>query len=342
MATPSIRLLYDHFGADYDFTAFGRSHILDLFDQSPWFQQHLTPPASQNHLCFGKLFSTARYLRQERFDIVVLLPNSFRSALLAWMSGVGKRVGYSHDFRDFMLTDRLSKPVEETPLVDYYLAVADFLLQREGLSTPKEESDPNRRRLELLTTAEEESLGDRIWEQLGLRRPEQVVLLNIGAANNIVKSWPIGHAIELCRLLVDQLDLDVLINCGPGEIETARKLVEESERPRVFSMADLPTNMHVGKICVKRSALTISTDSGPAHLAAAFGKPTILLLGPTSRTYIANPTIDRVILDAGLPCAPCHANEECPEKHHRCMSDLTPELVLENVRRILDRPAPGK
>lgn len=341
MSTPSIRLLHECFGEQATLAVVGRPHVLQLLEGNSWIDQMIPfdPRGSESE---NRQNSVVRRLRKERFDSVVLFPNSFRSALLAWQGGARQRIGYGKQGRSILLTHAVRPPDREVPLVDYYLnlteAALPFIEARYSL-TPSERPavSLDRRRLELSTTPEEEKLGDEIWNRLGLREPDKVLILNVGSANSLARNWPPDFAAELARLIAGQLDMDVLLNCGPGEVEIVRDVVERSKSPRVFSMADQPQNMHVGKICIKRARLTVSTDSGPLHIAMAYGNPAIVLQGPTSETYIANPTVDLTVINRKLYCSPCLAKKRCPEKHHRCMLEITPEIVYEKVVEVLEQ-----
>jgi heptosyltransferase-2 len=79
----------------------------------------------------------------------------------------------------------------------------------------------------------------------------------------------------------------------------------------------------------------VSTDSGPRHLAAAYGKPVITLLGPTLRTWIENPTVREVFVSANLDCLGC-AKRVCPWGHHRCMQELPVEAVYAEIVKLLE------
>ncbi|MDR0335785.1 MAG: lipopolysaccharide heptosyltransferase II [Planctomycetaceae bacterium] len=329
MATPAIRRLYEQLNGNAVLTALGRPHILELFDGSPWFDNQIPfqiknapPEQSQYHI--------VRRFRREQFDLALLLTNSFRTALIAWSGKITQRIGYAPFGRGWLLSLPVKIPTTEIPLVDYYLNLVDVTTDTKTSNDPK-----IRYRLELHTTPEEEKLGDEIWKNLGLQPPENVLVFNVGSANSVVRNWSSEFAAELSRLVVDQLDFDVLINCGPNETQIAKEIVTLAKRNRVFSMADQPLNVHTGKICLKRARLTVSTDSGPLHIASAFGKPTLVLLGPTSETYIANSYINRKILTCSLPCSPCYAKKKCPEKHHRCMKELTPQSVFEQIQSVV-------
>ena len=164
--------------------------------------------------------------------------------------------------------------------------VESYLTLAEALGCP-----PEPPRLELAVTEAEDRLGDQIWGNLGLRTDGRVVALDNSGAYGSAKRWPEAHCGELARRIAADLDHDVLVVCGPGEAAAAREIADLAGCPRVFSLADQPLGLAATKACLRRSRLTVSTDSGPRHVAAAFGKPVVTLLGPTLPIWIDNPTV---------------------------------------------------
>jgi heptosyltransferase II len=122
----------------------------------------------------------------------------------------------------------------------------------------------------------------------------------------------------------------VLVFCGPKEREIARDVVRLADSPRVFSMADQPLDLGTAKACLRRTRLMVSTDSGPRHVAAAFGKPLVTMLGPMLPVWSENPTQRARNLVLDLDCIGCH-KRACPLGHHRCMRDLSVEMVFAAV-----------
>jgi heptosyltransferase-2 len=120
----------------------------------------------------------------------------------------------------------------------------------------------------------------------------------------------------------------------------ARAIVDRAAHPRVFSMADQPIDIGTAKACIRRARLMVSTDSGPRHVAAAFGKPVITLYGPMPPVFGENPTVLAIDLRLDMSCIGCQ-NRICPLGHHKCMRDLTPEMVFPEIARLVkeDRAA---
>jgi heptosyltransferase-2 len=144
---------------------------------------------------------------------------------------------------------------------------------------------------------------------------------------------------SLARRLTKQCDHDVLVMCGPNERGIANDIVKYSDSPRVFSMADQPLDLGTAKACIRRGRLMVSTDSGPRHVAAALGKPVITLYGPTPPLWSENPTQRAINLSLDLDCIACK-KRVCPLGHHRCMRELTVDMVFDAVAKMLESCPP--
>ncbi|MDB5349753.1 MAG: lipopolysaccharide heptosyltransferase [Planctomycetota bacterium] len=334
MATPTLRALRaGHPGAEIAVVI--RPNVAPTLEASPWIDRIIPfhhKAADPSHRT-GPLL---RRMRADRFDLAVLLPNSFRSALLARLGGARRRVGYARGGRGVLLTDRLEPRRDAkgdyipTPIVEYYLALAKHL------SCPVDSM-----RLELFTTDRDELAADRAWERLGFSSADPVVCLNTGGAFGPAKSWPTGHFATLARRLAEEPGVSVLVVCGPGERDAAREIVAKSAHPRVASLADEPMSLGLSKACVKRSALMVTTDSGPRHFAAAFGVPVVSLFGPTHIAWTRTHHPHAIHMQQPVPCGPCQKGT-CPLGHHRCMIELSPDAVFRAAVGLLDRSLAGR
>jgi heptosyltransferase-2 len=333
MATPALRALRRGF-AGATLAGVIKPHVAPTLDGSPWFDDRILfdPRSSHPH---ERTAAVARRLRRGRFDLAVLLPNSFRSALVAWLAGIPRRVGFADGGRGLLLTDRLRAPRDArgrrlpTPIVESYLEIA----RRAGCAAGSV-------RTELFTTADDEAAADRAWDRLGLPggAPAPVVCLNTGGAFGPAKNWPEAQFATLARRLVDSTGVAVLVVCGPGERASARAIAARADHPRVVSLAAEVVSIGLTKACIRRSALLITTDSGPRHFAAAFDVPVVTLFGPTHPAWTRTYHPRAFHLFHPVACGPCQ-RPVCPLGHHRCMRDLTPDAVFHAAVRLLpDRP----
>lgn len=329
MATPALRALRDGLPSAR-IVGLARPTVVETLAGSRWFDdviayQHRSSQPQQ------RTIGVIKRLREEAFDTGILLTNSIRTALIGYLGGVKKRVGYDNEWRRWLLSDAVPPPPgwktpQQEPIIDSYLTLA----RRIGV-------EADSRKMELSTTPTDEALADRLWGHMGWKPDEPVVVLNPGGAFGPAKRWPSRYFAELARRLVDEQRVKVLILCGPSERGFARFIADASLRPRqVHSMAEEQISLGLSKAIVRRGRLLITTDSGPRHFGAAFGVPTVSLFGPThigwTETYFEAETK----LQHAVPCGPCQ-QRECPLGHHRCMTELTVNEVYQAGLSRLDQ-----
>jgi len=323
MATPTLRAVRRHFGPPARIVGILRPQLAELLHGSNWLDEQFLFDPKSGYKEFSRLALVGR-MRQQRFDRALLLTNSLHTAALAWLGGARERVGYARDGRSLLLTNRVpaardGRQFRPAPIVESYLALS------RAIGCPEESPQ-----LELKVTAAESNQAARVWRELGLRTDGQVVAINSSGAYGAAKLWPAEHCATLARQIVEQLDHDVLVLCGPGERDAACQIAACAGSSRVFSLAAQDLSLGLTKGCLARCRLMVSTDSGPRHIAAALGKPVVTLLGPTLPVWIENPSISGPMLRAELDCLGC-GKRTCPLGHHRCMRELTPERILREV-----------
>lgn len=331
MATPTLRALRSRAGNASTVIGIMKPHIASLLEGTPWLDEcwhydRLSEDPSQ------RFRAVAWQLFRAKLDVAVLLTNTRNTALLAWLGRARERVGYVRNRRGPLLTRKLYPQVRDGHFVpcstlDYYLALAY------AVGCP-----PEPPRLELATTPGDESAADRAWARLGLRTDGRVVTFNASGAFGAAKIWPGEFFGELARRIVTNLDHHVLVLCGPEERERAAGIVRRAAAPGVASLANQSVSIGLTKACVRRSRLLISTDSGPRHFAAAFGVPVVSLFGPTHAAWGDNHYGKDTILRIPVDCGPCQ-QRTCPLGHHKCMRDLTVDMVYGAVRGHLEARA---
>jgi len=334
MATPAIRAIRRWTGPQARIVGILRPNLSGVLDGTDWLDETWCyHPRGDDPR--WKTTNLVRSLAAEKWDAAVLFPNSWRSALIAWLARIPVRIGYGRYHRNKFLTHSLAWEYSredgwKVPMVEHYLRLA------ETLGCP-----PESPRLELRTTPQGESLATRVWDDLRLPTDGRTVAMHVGSAGASAKVWPSEYFEELARLIVRNTDHAVLLLCGPGERKVVRKIVRNARDPRIVSLADQPLHISLLKSCMKRCGLCVSNDSGPRHVAAALGVPVVTLLGPTPEELIANPCIEGLNLRLPMPCAPC-LQRTCEPGHHRCMRDMTPEWVFERLTPFLLGHAPAR
>ncbi|HEX4412257.1 MAG TPA: lipopolysaccharide heptosyltransferase II [Lacipirellulaceae bacterium] len=327
MATPALRALRQLAGADGQLVGIMRPYVSEVLAGTTWLDESIVYDKSRKLSPANR--NVYAELRSARLDTVVLLTNSLRTAWMAWRSGARERIGYRNDARSLLLTKRIRQPLtpdgRPLPTAESYLHLASVA----GCA-----AEPAR--LELATTAEDERAADAVWAQLNLPAGDRVVVLNSGGAFGAAKLWPAEYFAELARRIVAGGRFSVLVNCGPSERELARFIAAEAKDPRVVSLAgieDLPVGLT--KACIRRSRLLVTTDSGPRYFGVAFEKPVVTLFGPTDPLRTQLPYDRERSLSLSLDCQPC-MKRVCPLGHHRCMRDLSVDMVYAATNRLLE------
>lgn len=272
--------------------------------------------------------TTAR-LRAAGCGEAVVLPNSFRSASLVQAAGISRRFGYRGDFRAPLLAPAVRRPRGRRPQVEDY---RELLAAMEV--APPADWVP---RLEL-----PEALRRQGRERLARGRIEvgagPLVGLFPGAEWGPSKRWPMKHfaalAVELRRRVPE---LREVIVAGPKEVWLAVRVHEESGKLHPVIGPDLDLAGLAGVLA--HLDLLVTNDSGPMHLAAALGVPTVALFGPTDPRRTAPAGAGHTVLWRDLWCSPC-LRRRCPLVYHGCMKGLTVATVAAAAAASLLPPAP--
>lgn len=334
MATPTLRAISQRFGSHAEIIGVMRPYVAEVLEGTSWLDQCILydPKSTDGSL---SSWSLVRHLRSMKLDSIVMLTNSLRTGVNSWLGGARQRVGYVRNGRGALLTDKLYAPREGrhfSPIsaVDYYLELAKHL----GCENTS-------RDLELATTEANEEAANGVWEKLGLDKDVDTVVLCPGSAFGPAKHWPTEHFADLATKIVDTQGCNVLVACGPAERDIAREIVRYAGRNQIVSLADEPLSIGLTKACLRRSRLAVATDSGPRHLAAGFGVPTVALFGSTDARWSLNYNPREIRLNETVPCGPC-AKRVCPLEHHRCMKELRVDRVFDAVQSLLDRSQDSK
>jgi heptosyltransferase-2 len=262
--------------------------------------------------------ATAARLRG-RFDFAIDLQNKLRSAVVA-RSAAPLRASFR---RRTALRAVLSLFGSDPPLQRAH----QTRLYAEALA-PLGTFEPGRLKISLSPQAR--ALAEDALQGV----PAPAVAIAPGA-RWATKRWPAERFAAVADALAAEGCAIVLCG-GPGDRDAFATFRAATRAKVAADLSFLPVDALAAAIA--RVQLLVACDSGPVHLAAAVGTPTLALFGPTSTERWGPPPPGRA-LALGLACAPCsnHGGDFCPEGHHRCLADLAPEAVLAAARDVLRR-----
>jgi heptosyltransferase-2 len=321
MATPTLRALRAHLPGER-IIAVLRPYVRPVLEPNPWVDAYIEVDQST-----ADLWHAARALRREHATAGILLPNSLRSALLFWMGGVKRRIGYDRGGRRRLLTDAIPPLREDarfvpSPMITYYLRLAEVL----GASA----SD---RRMELFTTAADEIAAASAYEAAGLD-PQRTLLVCPGYAFGPSKGWPVQHWADLVRGARERFGLVPCILCSPKESVIAEAISHAAGGCATFH--DKGLTLASSRAVVRRAKAMVAIDSGLRHYAAAMGRPVVALFGPTHIEWTETWYPKEVRLQATVPCGPCQ-EPVCPTGTAECMWKIEPDEVLDALAEALKR-----
>ena len=336
MGTPFIRAFFKRF-ENAQITLVIHRHMFSLREGSPWVERcEFWPPRDSSDASRSARKAFIRTLRESRFDLAVMLPNSLRSAWLCFRAGATRRVGFNRDARGILLTDRLEVPnrmprgarhpaggaFEPMPLVDYFAHLATYL----GCHHPGDD-------MVLYTTPAEDKAVDEILRSAGHVPEQPLVVICPGANFGASKCWPPERFAAVADQLTEAEGALVAISPGPGEEPLAQAIAAAMSRPSL--LLDNPCiTLGELKSLIQRSHLLLGNDTGPRHFARAFDRHRVTVFGPTEPRWTDTSHDKETIVRVDVPCGPCH-EKVCPLERQVCMEDVTVAMVTAACEREL-------
>jgi len=256
-------------------------------------------------------------LRGQGYSRAIVLPRSWKSALVPWHAHIPVRTGYRGEMRFGLLNDirRLDD-----------VALAQTAQRYVALGLPPESPQPPPVPPPCLRVDRDNQA--RLLERFGLSDRGPVAAVMPGAEYGPAKCWPLACFAEAARGLVD-LGYQVWILGSAGDRHAGDEIRRLSRGAAVNLCGETRLEDAVDLLAVARHALT--NDSGLMHVAAAVGCHVIGIYGSSSPAYTPPLTERRSIQYLDLECSPCF-ERECPLGHLRCLREIPAGRVIEAVR----------
>jgi len=298
-----------------------------ILERMPEVNAALDMPVGHGSLQLEIRRKLGRQLAREGYDQAIVLPNSLKSALVPFFAGIPKRTGWRGEMRYGLLNDiRLLNKAHYPLMIERFIALAD----KGGAALPYPLPRPN---LVINSVNVTKSLENYA---LDLYRP--VLALCPGAEFGESKRWPANHYATVAQHKINE-GWQVWLFGSEKDRAVAEQiktqLTEKAQQNCVnlagkTSLADAVDLMSVADAVV-------SNDSGLMHIAAALGRPLVVLYGSSSPDFTP-PLNDQVkVLRTGIECSPCF-KRECPLGHHKCLKDLQAQSVLQAMAELLPTP----
>lgn len=331
MCTPALDALRQLFPSA-EVTALARPAIADLLKGHAAVDHVLVYDVRGRHAGLAGKWSLAGTLRRLQFDLAVLFQNAFEAALLAYLGGVPRRLGYATDGRSVLLSDAVTLPGKGVHQIVYYGNLLRSLGHGGPLGPPR-----------LFLAGDEEQRMARRLAEAGVGEGDLVIGINPGSTYGGAKRWLPERFGSVADRLVSRSGLGrpvrVVIVGAPGEEALGRAVASGMEAPAVEWSGR--TTVRELMAVVKRCSVFVTNDTGPMHIAAAFGVPVVAVFGPTDASTTGPFGTAHTIIREPVDCSPCLLRE-CPIDH-RCMTRVPVEAVFAAAARRMqgDKPTSG-
>lgn len=321
MCEPALRGLRSLFPAA-EVAMLGKPLIAELFAGYAGLDRVVVYDEKGAHAGLGGKWSLSGFLRRQRFDLAVLFQNAFEAAFITWLAGIPRRYGYATDGRVLFLTEPVAVPPRDNPVhqVEYYWNMLKPLGVSGAPPSPT-----------LQSSTDEDRLADARFASAGINASDFIIGINPGSTYGSAKRWLPERFAEVARKLAERLATEarasvaVAILGARGEESLGKDIASRLDcRSIVLSGA---TTIRELMAVVKRCRLLITNDTGPMHIAAAYGVPVVAVFGPTDSRTTAPYGQEHAVVREAVDCAPCLLRE-CPIDH-RCMTRVSVHRVSE-------------
>jgi len=299
------------------------SHLIDLWKTFPYVDEIIPFQKKRGIGSIWEDINLSQSLMERKFDLALILPRSFRSALHIYLARIPMRIGYKAEGRSLFLTHRIprTKDVLRIHRVHYYKKLLESLLgTMEDYPYPK-----------IFLREEERGWAEQTLRDLGFLDGTPIIGMNPGATYGMAKCWYPERFAELGKRIVKKWKAAVLLFGKEEEKPIVKEILQHLKEGGI----DLTGKTQLLQLAalLERCQLLVTNDTGTMHVATAVGTPVVALFGSTDPSTTGPWGEDHVVIRKDVPCSPC-LKRICPTDH-RCMELITVDEVEEAVDRKL-------
>ena len=315
LTTPAIRAIRAHFPNAYIAMLVAKQSA-DVLQQNPNLNEIIQFDRSARNKDTGEMLRILRILRQRKFALTFDFQRKFRTELLMYLSGASERVG-----KGILCTIRVPEQGNKHATEHYF-----DLLHAAGI--PAED-----RELEMFLSKSERADAFYAFEGAGVTELQLKVGLFPGAGWKL-REWMPERFASIGDRLVQHFNAQVLIFGGPKDVELVTTVCNLMNEPAIPFAGTLQIRQLAA--CIEKCDLFLTNDTGPMHIAAAVGTPTLALFGPGNHIRFQPLGDAHTIIRHDVPCSPCKQfTDKC--KDNICMKQITVDEVWDSISKLLNR-----
>lgn len=321
MATPVLADLRAHW-PDVPITAMAQSNVAPLLKNNPHINEIYSFKKPSGWVHRSQPWDIISEIKKGKYDLGILLTNSFSSAWWFWWGGVENRIGYTGHNRSWLLTRAIPFPKmrEKQHLVTTYKQLLEPLGIALSSTSPQ-----------LFISEEEQKEVEELLTNLKVDPTKhRIIGINPGAAYGSAKCWLPERFKELAERLLQDPNNAILFFGDTTGLPLVNEICKNLPE-RVINLAGR-TSLRELIALIKKCKVFVTNDSGPMHIASALGVPLIALFGSTS-DVTTGPYGGGTVIHKHVACSPCYLRE-CPIDF-KCMKQITVEEVYASILKKL-------
>ncbi|PAF48702.1 lipopolysaccharide heptosyltransferase II [Helicobacter sp. 12S02232-10] len=323
MATPAFEMLKDKF-PEASFSIIGTQAVCSLFEKDPRISSFFIDETKKSKC---RILATYKFAKKiGKYDIAITFTNNIYSAMLLFWTKTPLKIGYAKNFRSFFL----SHPIKFQSGIHQVLSYCNLLMPL--LNQTQSQIAHNAPSLKLIASK------NKYFSQTKVK-----IGINPGAAFGSAKRWLKEYFAETILSLI-QKDYEIVLFGNQSDINATKDIIEivkklSTHQETIKNIIDLTGQTTISSLIdnIATLDLFITNDSGPMHIATALQIPLIAIFGPTNDQETSPwKHQNAIILNKKLKCAPCK-KRTCPLKHQNCMKLITPDEVIAQANKLLNR-----
>ena len=310
---------------DSEITVIAPAWAIPVLERMPEVNNSQSLSLAHGELGLLKRRQIGKSLKDQGFTTAIVLPNSFKSALIPYHAQIPVRIGWRGEWRKPLLTDCRKLDKEKFPL----------MVQRFAALAEPESAQP------LLNLKSPDFHVDDAQRSLSLKKysldlDKPIIAICPGAEFGDAKQWPAEHFAEFCNMKLSS-GVQIWLFGSSNDSKISEKIVAGINKGYSRSFKNLAglTNLAEAIDLLSFAGACVSNDSGLMHVAAALQVPIIAIYGSTSPEFTPPLTEKVELLTTDIECRPCF-QRKCPLGHLRCLKDIQPMRVSQSVNRLLN------
>ncbi len=322
MCTPTIHDLKAHW-PQAKLTALCQGRLGEMLSHDPHIDEIVTYKNPQHSNTLKTHKDVILHLQQHKYDLGLLLTNSFSSAWCFWRGNVANRIGYAMHWRQWLL----NYPVTVSKNINQQHLVQTYKMLLAPLHIPISPTHP---KLYLADNELEEA--KTLLAKYGVLKSEYLIGINPGAAFGSAKCWLPERFKELSLRLLQNPNIKIVFFGDQTNAALIQSIVQDLATTKIINLVN-KTSLRQLMSLLKQCSVFLGNDSGPTHAASALGVPLVALFGPTTEAISGPNRVNNIIISEHVPCSPCF-RRTCPIDS-RCMQRITVERVYQAILQLL-------